>query len=306
MAETAHADYLGCFGFREAPFRLSPDPAFFFPARPHIAAKEVLKYGIERGEGFMVLTGPPGTGKTLLLKLLLQEIGTNKVPVLVLTPAVDPPGLLRLILDDMGCDADGEDLGTLLRRFQTRLLELASQGRELLIVVDEAQDLPVETLEQLRLLSNLETSSQKLLQIVLMGQPELERILEDPRLRQLSQRVVVQERLRPLTGEETGEYVAFRLARAGRADLKPSKRAISRIQRASSGIPRLVNRLMDRSLLMAAASGSREVGTEDIAQAEETLPKPYTGGIFAFMRRMLPVLPILILLANALRLSEPL
>ncbi len=292
MAETVHDDYLGCFGFRDAPFRLSPDPAFFYPAQPHIAAKEALKYGIGRGEGFMVLTGPPGTGKTLLLKLLLREIETQKVPVLVLTPAVDPPGLLRLILDDMGCDADGEDLGTLLRRFQTRLLELAGQGRELLIVVDEAQDLPVETLEQLRLLSNVETSSRKLLQIVLMGQPELEGLLEDPRLRQLSQRVVVQERLRPLTRAETEEYIAFRLARAGRADLKPSKRAVGRIQRTTSGIPRLINRLMDRSLLMAAASGSHKIGTEHIARAKETLPEPCQGGFLAFKRRMLPDLPI--------------
>ncbi|MEF3168319.1 MAG: AAA family ATPase [Deltaproteobacteria bacterium] len=295
MAETIHDDYLGCLGFRDAPFRLSPDPAFFYPARPHIAAKEALKYGIGRGEGFMVLTGPPGTGKTLLLKLLLQEIGTQKVPVLVLTPAVDPPGLLRLILDDMGCDADGEDLGTLLRRFQTRLLELAGQGRELLIIVDEAQDLPVETLEQLRLLSNVETSSRKLLQIVLMGQPELEGLLEDPRLRQLSQRVVVQERLRPLTRAETEEYIAFRLARAGRADLKPSQRAVGRIQRATSGIPRLINRLMDRSLLMVAASGSHKIGAEHIARARETLPEPCQGGLFAFMRRMLPALPIFFL-----------
>lgn len=274
----ASYDYCSFFDLNEAPFRLSPDPSFFFPARPHLAAIEVLKFAIHRGEGFMVLLGPAGTGKTLLLRLLLNELGEDKVSAVVVTPAVSPTGLLRLLLDEVDCpvDSDDQELGTLLKRFQAALLELAARGKELLIVVDEAQCMPSETLEQLRLLSNLETDRRKLLQILLIGQTELDELLQDSKLGQLTQRIVVREELHPLSRKETSEYVNFRLTKAGRADLGLSPSAVKRLYKASGGIPRLINRAMDRALLMAAAAGARHVRPVDITDAQETLPRPWT------------------------------
>ncbi len=265
-------DYISYFGLKEPPFRLSPDPEFFFPARPHLAARQVIGYAIERGEGFMVLTGPAGTGKTLILRLILKDLPDHKVPCLILTPKLDPTGLLRLILEELKRPTDG-DQGSLLKGFQEVLLEFASKGKELFIVVDEAQNIPLETLEQLRLLSNLETSRKKLLQILLLGQPELERLLKDKRLGQLAQRITIKETLRPLDKKETQEYVNFRLAQAGRADLSLSWLSLWRLYMATNGIPRRINRLMDRALLMASASGSNRIRTQDISSAIKTLPE---------------------------------
>ncbi len=281
-------DYLDYFKFVDQPFRLTPDPSFFFPAKPHFAAKEVLKYAIERGEGFMVLIGPAGAGKTLLLRMLLSDLPANKIPAVVVTPAVDPQGLLELILEEMMGDAiafDGvnplvvhgqsNDFASLLKQFQAALLRQASQGKELLIVIDEAQNLPVETLEQLRLLSNIETDRQKLLQILLVGQPELDELLKDKRLGQLTQRIVIREDLRALTLKEMQEYIAFRFAKAGRADLNISEKALKQIFKATHGLPRLVNRLMDRALLIAASLGDKELKIDHIKQACVTVPEPY-------------------------------
>ncbi|MGC8736389.1 MAG: ExeA family protein [Dissulfurimicrobium sp.] len=272
----SYPDYINYFGLKDAPFRLSPDPNFFFPARSHLAAKEVLKFAIERGEGFMVLVGPAGTGKTLTLRLILEGLHPDKLPVVVVSPAVNPPGLLRLILDEMGHPYDGgsDDLALLLKHFQSAVLDLASKGKDLLIVVDEAQNLPVDTLEQLRLLSNIETDRRKLLQILLIGQPELDSILYDPRLGQLVQRIVVREELRPFTREEMGDYIGFRLAKAGRADIRLDSGALSRLYAASQGVPRLINKIMDRALLMASSHGRLTIGPKDINAACETMPIP--------------------------------
>lgn len=271
-----YPDYISYFGLKDAPFRLSPDPNFFFPARSHLAAKEVLKFAIERGEGFMVLIGPAGTGKTLTLRLILEGLHPDKLPVVVVSPTVNPQGLLRLILEEMGhpCDEDFNDLAFLLKRFQEAVLDLALRGKDLLIVVDEAQNLSVETLEQLRLLSNIETDRRKLLQILLIGQPELDITLYDPRLGQLAQRIVVREELRPFTREEMGDYISFRLAKAGRADIRPDAGALSCLHTASQGIPRLINKIMDRALLMASSHGRVTISAKDIKDACETMPIP--------------------------------
>ncbi len=273
---TGISDYLPFFKLNAPPFRLSPDPDFFFPARPHRAALEVLKFAVERGEGFMVLTGCAGTGKTLLLRLLLKELPENKLPAVVVTPAVSPEGLVRLLLEELGIHIEEAhvEFAVLLKRLQDALIDLASSGRELLVIIDESQDLPVETLEQLRLLSNIELDDRKIIQILLMGQSELDHVLAHPGLRQLVQRIVINETLTPLSLQETGDYVTFRLARAGRADLEITGRALRALFKYTVGIPRMINRLMDRALIMAAARGARKVSREDIISAAGTLPVP--------------------------------
>lgn len=269
--------YLRSCGFTDAPFRLSPDPEFFFPARPHIAAKKVLAYAINNDEGFMVLIGPAGSGKTLTLRMLLQEIGDDKVTAVIVSPLVSPAGLLRLLLAELSIQAgDQEESAVLLKRFQQVLLELAAEQKEVLIIIDEAQNIPIETLEQLRMLSNIETDSKKLLQIILAGQPELDDLLQDPRLGQLRQRIMVWERLRTFTKTETAEYVRFRLARAGRADFTLTKRAGKILYKESQGIPRLINRLMDRALLLAGAAGALRIEGHHLRVAIKTVPPVVT------------------------------
>ncbi len=269
-------DYLPFFNLKTQPFRLSPDPEFFFPAKPHRAALEVLKFAINRGEGFMVLTGCAGTGKTLLVRLLLRDIPETKLPAVIVTPAVSPEGLVRLLLSELNVSVDdaSSELGTLLHRLQDALIELATAGRDLLIIIDESQDLPTETLEQLRLLSNIEFDDRKIVQILLLGQPELDHLLSHPGLRQLLQRIVINEQLLPLTQEETGNYITFRLARAGRADLVVTDSALKDIYTHTNGIPRMINRLMDRALLISAARGFSGVDREDVTHAAQTLPAP--------------------------------
>ncbi len=265
--------YLNCYGLTSAPFRLSPDPEFFFPSRPHVAAREVLKYAIANDEGFMVLAGPAGTGKTLLLRVLLQEIGTEKISVVLTNPVLSPAGLLHQMLLELGFKIDaaiGE--ANLLATFQEFLLNLAAKDKDILVIVDEAQNIPLETLEYLRMLSNIETNQRKLLQILLTGQPELVDLLEDPRLAQLSQRIAVYERLRPFSAVETMEYVNYRLAKAGRGDLVLGFLAKKTLYRLTGGVPRLVNRLMDRTLLVACSDYRGKLTRKHILGAAKTLP----------------------------------
>lgn len=227
----------------------------------------------------MVLTGTAGTGKSLLLRILIQELPAGKKTAVVVTPALDPQSLLRMVLDelDVPLDPGRQELGDLIKKFEEALLSLAGQDCELLLVIDEAQNLPMETLEQLRLLSNIETDSRKLVQILLAGQPELKELLGSPRLFQLSQRISITEELRPLTRKETGQYINFRLSRAGRTDIILTRSALGRIHARTSGIPRLVNRIMDRALLIAASEGTHTITGKHIGRADRTLPN-FTRG----------------------------
>lgn len=274
--------YLNCYGLTSAPFRLSPDPEFFFPSKPHIAAREVLKYAIANDEGFMVLVGPAGTGKTLLLRVLLQEIGKEKLSVVLTNPVLSPAGLLHQILLELGFKVDaaiGE--ANLLAAFQKVLLKLAAKDKDILVIVDEAQNIPLETLEYLRMLSNIETNRRKLLQILLTGQPELGDLLEDPRLAQLSQRIAVYEHLRTFSAAETMEYVNYRLAKAGRGDLVLGFLAKKTLYRLTGGVPRLVNRLMDRTLLVACSDYKGELTRKHILGAAKTLPGTVASKAFS-------------------------
>lgn len=223
----------------------------------------------------MVLIGPAGSGKSLLLRMILLELSPQKIPAVVVTPTAGPAGLIRMIIEELGRSAPAtDDISILLKKFQNTILDLASQGKEALIVIDEAQNLSIETLEQLRMLSNIETSQRKLLQILLIGQTELDGLLQDARLGQLTQRIVIKEALSPLSKDEIREYVKYRLARAGRGDIDLDSRAVAKIAALTQGIPRLINRLMDRTLLMSAAKGSTQIDPQTIEEAQKTLPQP--------------------------------
>lgn len=266
------AQYLSLYGFRTAPFGLSPDPDFFYPAPTHLAAGKILSHAIANGEGFMVLTGRAGLGKTLLLRRILEGLDARKIPLLILSPAVDATGLLQLLLGEVGLEfTEQTTTAQLLQVFQNHVLKMSEEERELFIIVDEAQNMPLQTLEQLRMLSNLETGKRKLMQILLIGQTGLDTTLSDPKLRQLAQRIVVHERLQPLNLNQVARYVDFRLKRAGGDNIKLSPPGCKLLLKTSQGIPRLINRIMDRTLLMASLHSTRNLSKRHIKTAISTM-----------------------------------
>lgn len=266
------AQYLKLYGFRAAPFGLSPDPDFFYPSPTHLAAGKILSHAIANGEGFMVLTGRAGLGKTLLLRRILEHLDPRKVPVLILSPAVDASGLLQLLLGEVGLDFNEQmSAAQMLQIFQNHVLKMAGEERELFIIVDEAQNMPLQTLEQLRMLSNLETGKRKLMQILLIGQTGLETILNDPKLGQLAQRIVVHERLQPLNLAQVARYVEYRLRRAGGENINLSAAGCRLLRSASWGIPRLINRIMDRTLLLASLDSTRDLSKSHVKTAITTM-----------------------------------
>ncbi len=276
--------YLSCYGLSCVPFGLSPDLKFFFPSAVHLSAREVLKYAIRNGDGFMVLTGQAGTGKTLLIRALLKELGNDKKSVVLTNPVLAPAGLLHQIILDLGFKVDantGE--ANLLAIFQKILLKVGEKNKEILIIVDEAQNMPLETLEYLRMLSNIETSEKKLLQILLTGQPELEKIINATCLAQLRQRISVHEYLRPLSVAETMQYVNYRLTKSGRGDVAFSRSARRILHKITAGVPRLINRLMDRTLLMACGNYEGEITGKHLKKAAATLPGHTKTGFLNFI-----------------------
>lgn len=265
--------YLDYYGFRELPFHITPNPRFLFLSPTHHEALQHLRYGIDERKGFIVITGEVGCGKTTLCRTLLNELDSaHFVTALILNPRVSETQLLRLILQELGEDPSAPGDGDLLTRLNFVLLDRISQGKEILLIIDEAQNLSFEVMEQLRLLSNLETDEQKLLQIVLLGQPELKAKLNERRLRQFRQRVLVYYDLTPLTLPETGQYIQHRLTLAGgngRPQFTP--RALRKIHSCTKGIPRLINNLCDKALLAAFIRRSDVVDAPDIARAHRDI-----------------------------------
>lgn len=266
-------DYLQFFGFQDYPFRLTPDTRYFFPSSKHRAVLDTIRYGLHRGEGFLVLVGDPGIGKTMLLRILLKDLnGDRYETALIMTPALEPKELLQAILEDVKLPfdpADGKE--RLLRRFQEYLLRGAAQDKHFVLVVDEAQNLPVESLEEIRLLSNLETEDKKLIQILLVGQSSLEEKLKRPELCQLKQRISLWERLEPLSEEEVSWYAQYRMTRAGGAAVPFEKGAEKILCEASGHVPRVINKIMDRALLVAASRWERHISVAALKEALKTL-----------------------------------
>jgi general secretion pathway protein A len=244
------------YGFREPPFNITPDPRFLFFSDRHREAYNHILFGIRERKGFIQVTGEVGAGKTTLCRALLEELGPNYVTALILNPCLNPTQLLRSILTELGLTPGKADRATCLALLNEFLLDQLAKGGDVVLLIDEAQDLSPELLEQVRLLSNLETDQRKLLQIVLIGQPELREKLDDRSLRQLRQRITVRYHLTPLSRPEIERYIQHRLQVVG-ANGRPAftAAAIRAIFRYSGGIPRLVNAVCDKALLAGFVEG---------------------------------------------------
>lgn len=265
--------YRAFFGFREKPFNLTPDPKFLYLNASYREALAALHYGVVERKGFVSLIGEAGTGKTTLLRRLLSEIPRETRSVLVINPAIGFEEMLRFILTDLGRPpAPGASKLDMLEALNVELLDSLARGGNVVVLIDEAQDLTIPVLEELRLLSNLETAKEKILQLVLAGQPEFDALLARPEIRQLRQRISVSARLRPLARSEVQAYVAARITAAG-GDVRGlfTRGALFRLWWFSGGVPRLVNAACDNALVTAYARGKRTIGWREIGEAMRDL-----------------------------------
>lgn len=257
------------FGLRNAPFTLTPDTGFFHNAGTHQEALNVLLVALESGEGFIKVTGEVGTGKTLLCRKLLNSLDERFVTAYIPNPFLNPTALRMAFAEELGLQF-ARNIGQhrLLKLITERLAELKTDGKRVVLLLDEAQALPDDSLEALRLLTNLETERDKLLLVVLFGQPELDRRLGEDHLRQLRQRIVFSYALRPLDGAAIGAYLQHRLAVAGyQGPTLFTPRAQRRLQKASRGIPRLINVLCHKAMMAAYGSGSRRIEQRHMERA---------------------------------------
>jgi general secretion pathway protein A len=260
------------FSLKERPFSLTPDPDFLFLSGSHQQALDHLLFGLESGEGFIVVTGDIGVGKTTVCRALLRRLPKRFATALVVNTLLTEKELLRTVLDDFGApvpDGTRKDLLDALNRF---LLAEAEAGRRPVLIIDEAQNLVPPLLEQVRLLSNLETEKRKLLQIVLFGQKELQEKLRLPQLRQFDQRITVRATILPLDLRETSRYIQHRMSVAGAAGstfLSPAAERL--LHRRSRGVPRRINQLCDRALLAACVRSAARVEPEDVVRAAASL-----------------------------------
>jgi general secretion pathway protein A len=261
------------YGFHTAPFALSPDPRFLFLSARHREALAGLLYAVEDGKGFTVLTGEVGTGKTTLVHSLLSELGSQVRTALVFNPSLSRQDLYNHLLAELNLPPEGSILAA-SRSLQTFLLKQFHDKVRVVVVLDEAHGLSEELLEEVRLLSNFETSQSKLLHVLLIGQPELKARLEQRSLRQLRQRIALRFELTPFSFDETVEYVRWRLGRAGaRADVFQSS-AYPILYRYSGGMPRLLNIISDNALLTGFAREARAVGPAIVRLAVRDLELP--------------------------------
>ncbi|MFC3120845.1 XrtA/PEP-CTERM system-associated ATPase [Agaribacter flavus] len=242
--------YESHYGLNSKPFQLTPDPEFFYASKLHKRAMSYLQYGLSQAEGFIVVTGDIGTGKTTIANSLLNEIENDIYAVQIVTPKLNPDELIKMVASKLMLPVEGRTKSELLEAIQAFLQTLASQGKRALLLVDEAQNLPLETIEELRMLSNFQQEGKPLLQSFLLGQAELQPILRAPNMEQFRQRIVASCHLAPLSREEMQKYVEYRLAHAGCENINLiSNQAFDAIYTFTNGVPRKVNTLMDRVLL---------------------------------------------------------
>ena len=299
------------YGLAEKPFSLTPDPKYLYRSESHANAFDLLQYAIKRREGFVVVTGDIGTGKTTLCRALLEQIDRNTFTALVLNPFLTEEDLLKRILQDFGVVSrdevragglNGATKQELIDALYDFLLGLISINASAVLIIDEAQNLPLPVLEQIRILSNLETDKEKLLQIILVGQLNLQPLLRSPEMRQFDQRVSIRYELKPLDAEAVSAYVAHRLAVAGgSASVSFTRKALQQVHRFSGGIPRLINLICDRALLAGYSLRENRITPEMVVHAAESLDLPSSGAPrFALNRRAsLRAAAAVVLLASA-------
>jgi MSHA biogenesis protein MshM len=266
-------NYLKHFGLRELPFGITPDTSFFFGYRSIQEALNTLLIAVGNGEGFIKITGEVGTGKTLLCRKFLSTLGPGWASAYIPNPSLEPRGLMLALAAELGIVGETISAHRLEKEFMQRLLDLARAGKRVVLCMDETQAMPLQTLETVRLLTNLETERRKLMQVVLFGQPELDRKLAQDSVRQLRQRIVFQHTLSALARDEVAAYVAHRLTIAGysRAPLF-AKGALKAIHIASRGIPRLINILAHKSLLLVFGEGGQRVEKRHVRGAVDDTP----------------------------------
>jgi general secretion pathway protein A len=260
--------YLDFYDLKTEPFSITPDPKYLFFSRGHREAFEHIVYGITQRKGFIQITGEVGAGKSTICRAVLEELDDDTATALILNPVMTGIQLLRSILRELALDDRGNDRVRLTERLNAFLLEQAEAERDVVLLIDEAQDMSPELLEQVRLLSNLETDDRKLLQIVLVGQPELRDMLAGDSLRQLSQRITVRFHLDPIRKGEVGAYILHRLQVAG-SNGRPSftAAAVRTIHHHSGGVPRLINAICDKTLLAGYVDGRDRLGYWQVRRA---------------------------------------
>jgi general secretion pathway protein A len=265
--------YLKFYGLREPPFNVTPDPHFLYFTRHHREAYDLMLYGILHRKGFIELTGEVGSGKTTLLRAILSALGDQVHTALIVNPALTGSQLMRAMLRDFGLQVRSRDRLACIEALNEFLLEQSAMGRNVALFIDEAQNLSPDLMEQVRLLSNLETDQHKLLQIVLCGQPELKERLARPELRQLRQRVTVRYHLPPLTYHDALRYICHRLDVAGAEEgsIEFDAKAIKAIFRYTGGSPRLTNAVCDGALLAGYAAGMRTIDVRCVERSIQHL-----------------------------------
>lgn len=286
--------YEDFYGFHEKPFNLTPDPSFLYLSEKHKEAFAHLLYGIRNRCGFIMVSGEIGTGKTTICRSLLGKLDDNIEIAFIFNPILSAVELLRAVIQDFGIDSEADSVKGLIDELNAYLLKSAAEGRNCVLVIDEAQNLDPKVLEQIRLLSNLETETQKLLQIVLIGQPELHQVLATRELRQLNQRITARYHLKELDRDETLHYIAFRLRVAGgRRKVRFTQPAVKRIYRYTNGTPRVINAVCDRALLIGYTKETRVITPAIVKQAIHELrgeavrdSQPGRRGVAPAMRLM--------------------
>ena len=264
--------YTEYYGLARSPFEMSPDPSFLYLGEAHREGLATLVYAVQSGKGFVMLTGEVGTGKTTLLHALLGQLDSTTNSAFIFNPRLDPLGFFRMLFEELGVGPPCETKAEYLLALNQYLIEKLAANEKVLLIIDEAQNLSAEMLEEIRLLSNLETPTSKLIQIMLVGQPELQELVDKPELRQLRQRIALRHQLRPFDQDEVQEYVRERLSKAGYTgrDLF-SKKAIRVLYRITEGSPRMINNICDGALLLGYARMQMAIGPAEIREVARDL-----------------------------------
>ena len=281
LLKVSSSMYENYYGFKERPFQLSPDPRFFFASNHHQRALSYLQYGLDQGEGFIVVTGPIGTGKTTIARNLLNNLGDSSiVAAQLVTTKLNPKELLELVVSEFSITVSGESKADLLQGIEKYLIQLHQQGKRALLVVDEAQNLPSETVEELRMLSNFQLDNKPLIQSFLLGQEELKGIIQAPNMEQFRQRIIASAHLKPLSSEEVKEYINHRLHQAGcNKEQVFSDTAFELIHEKTLGVPRKINIFVDRLLLFGFLEELESINVKAINEVAKEMEVELTGSL---------------------------